>query len=99
MERESNGGNARLVDVSGDGKSIIFCGESYSYYNFVNKSIEGYLMKVNSNDGSYVWGNYYQSSDSTASTYLGLINACKYDKNSERIVIAGQLNFYKGYVG
>ena len=68
---------ARYTDVSPDEKYIIMCGESYSY-NFVSNWLEGYLLMINANDGTYVWGKYFQDTSSNPTTYMGLINVCKF---------------------
>ena len=91
---------ARYTDVSPDGKYIIMCGESYSY-NFVSNWLEGYLLMINANDGTYVWGKYFQDIASNPTNYIGLIKVCKFVQSggTTRILFAGQINFYKGAVG
>ena len=68
----------RNVDVSSDGQYVLMCGESYSYFNFVNKTIQGFVMMVRAEDGSYVWGKYYQDKQNDATDYVGLISSCKF---------------------
>lgn len=74
------------------------CGESYSPENFVDRSIEAFLMVVKAQDGSYLWGKYYQDRVSNSTNYLGLLYQCKY-MTDQKIVVSGQVNFYKAFVG
>jgi len=76
------------------------CGESYSY-NFVSNWLEGYLLLINANDGTYVLGKYFQDTASNPSNYLGLIEVCKFVNygGTTRILISSLINFYKGAVG
>ena len=55
-------------------------------------------MVVRAQDGGYVWGRYYQDRVSNATFYLGLINRCTF-VSDQKILISGQLNFYRAFVG
>lgn len=68
----------RYIDASSDGMYILMCGESYSPDNFVNRSIEAYAMVVNADDGTFIWGKYFQDSVTNATNYVGLLNVCKF---------------------
>jgi hypothetical protein len=50
---------ARFSHVSPDQERIVICGESYSPQNFVDLSIQAFILMVNAKDGSYIWGKYY----------------------------------------
>ena len=93
---------ARYVETFIDLKKrevILVCGESHSYYDFVDKQIQGYMMAINPYDGSYKWGKYYQDNSSTSGSYIGLIHTCRYNQNNNFIAVSGQLNFYRPFIG
>ena len=83
---------AKYSDVSKDGKEIIMCGDSYSY-NFVNKTLQSFMIKVNADTGLIKWGKYYQ--DDKALNYIGLLHICKINKANTKIFANGGLNMYK----
>eukprot|EP00347_Sterkiella_histriomuscorum_P011756 403371220 len=90
----------RYMDASSDGKYILMCGESYSQYNFVDRAIEAFVMMVKADDGTYMWGKYYQNSVTNATMYVGLINVCKFTNLSpQKVMVAGQINFYRPFFG
>ena len=45
-----------------------------------------------------MWGRYYQDRTSNATNYLGLVNRCVY-VSDQKILISGQVNFFKAFVG
>ena len=55
-------------------------------------------MMVNSTDGSYIWGKYYQNKAKNATDYLGLFYGCKF-VSDQKLIISGQVNFFKPFVG
>lgn len=67
--------NVYYSDLKNDDSSLVFCGESYSY-NFVDRSIQGYMISLNANSGMPKWGKQYQTTD--GSLYIGLFEICKY---------------------
>jgi hypothetical protein len=88
----------RYSDVSPDQTRIVFCGESYSPQNFVDRTIQAYMMMVNSTDGSYIWGKYYQNNVANATDYMGLFYSCKF-VSDQKLIISGQVNFFKPFIG
>ena len=84
--------------MSPDQERIVICGESYAPQNFVDRSIQGFIMMVNSTDGSYIWGKYYQNKAKNATDYLGLFYGCKF-VSDQKLIISGQVNFFKPFVG
>lgn len=88
----------RSLHVSPSEDSIVLCGESYSPQNFVDRSIEAYLMKVDARDGSYIWGKYYQDKQFNATYYMGLFYQCKF-VSDQKIIVSGQLNFFRSFIG
>ncbi|CDW84828.1 UNKNOWN [Stylonychia lemnae] len=89
----------RYSDASADGKYIIMCGESYSQ-NFIDRQIEAFMLLVNADDGTYIWGKYFQDNETNSTGYIGLINVCKFSNgNTQQILVAGQINFYRPFLG
>jgi hypothetical protein len=64
----------------------------------VDRSIEAYILKVDSRDGSYIWGKYYQDKAANSQVYLGLFYTCRF-VSEQKIIVSGQLNFYKSFIG
>lgn len=89
---------ARYSDVSPDQSRIVICGESYSPQNFVDRTTQGYMLMVNSTDGSYIWGKYYQNKAVNATDYMGLFYSCKF-VSDQKLIISGQVNFFKPFIG
>ncbi len=56
------------------------------------------MLMVNSTDGSYIWGKYYQNKAANASDYMGLFYACKF-VSDQNLIVSGQVNFYKPFIG
>ena len=58
-------------------------------------------MLVRAQDGSYVWGKYYQNHRlaKNSTTYLGLVYACKFSRDDQKIVVSGQVNFFRSFIG
>ena len=88
----------RYSDVSPDQTRIVFCGESYSPQNFVDRTIQAYMMMVNSTDGSYIWVKYYQNNVANATDYMVLFYSCKF-VSDQKLIISGQVNFFKPFIG